>query len=573
MTYDTKTNHGRRTFLLRSALGGAAATVTPWAALAASPAGANQAGRGPRADILIQGARIYTMESGQPQAQAIALRGDRILAVGADGELEPLRGPGTRVIDGRGTTVVPGFIDAHSHPDGIEEVTGADVDLRSVVAIQQAMRAQAGAMPPGQWVVGYKYDDTKLAEERPVNRRDLDEAVPLQPAIIRHRGGHTAVLNSRGLELAGIRSDSPDPPGGRFGRENGELTGFIAEKALEQVQQAGVWPEVTRDIRRQGVARLSRAMAAAGLTSTTDAFGSVENLVAYQDARAAGELLTRLSFMPYGPSALYADLKRAGIRSGFGDEWIRFGAVKYWADGSASERTMRMSTPFEGRPDDYGILTMDQAAIDAAVDDAVANGWRIGIHANGDVTIDMALQAYERALRDWQGPNPRFRLEHCSLVNPGLLERIRDTGAIPTPFYTYAHYHGNKWPDYGAEKMQWMFAHRSFLDYGIPVAPASDYTPGPFEPLMAIQSMVTRKDFKGRVWGPNQRIGVDQALRICTVNGAYASMEEGLKGSLAPGKLADLVMLAADPHETEPDRIKEIAVLRTLVGGRVVHEA
>ncbi|MGD2131054.1 MAG: amidohydrolase family protein, partial [Lysobacterales bacterium] len=153
------------------------------------------------------------------------------------------------------------------------------------------------------------------------------------------------------------------------------------------------------------------------------------------------------------------------------------------------------------------------------------------------------------------------------------LKRIKATGAIPTPFYTYAHYHGNKWLDYGEEKMRWMFAHKSYLDYGIPVAPASDYTPGPFEPLMAIQSMVTRKDFKGRVWGPNQRIGVADALRICTVNGAYASMEEGLKGSLAPGKLADLVMLGADPHETDPDQIKHIPVLRTIVGGKTVHEA
>jgi len=314
-------------------------------------------------------------------------------------------------------------------------------------------------------------------------------------------------------------------------------------------------------------------MVAAGLTSTTDAAGSVESLVAYQDARAAGELLNRLSFMPYGPSPIYAHLKAAGIRSGFGDDWIRFGAVKYWADGSASERTMRMSTPFLGRPDDYGILTMSQAEIDAAVIDAVANGWRIGIHTNGDVTIAMALNAYERALSASQGPNPRFRLEHCSLVNPELLTRIKATGAIPTPFYTYVHYHGNKWVDYGPEKMQWMFAHKSFLDYGIPVAPASDYTPGPFEPLMAIQSMVTRKDFKGRVWGPNQRITVSQAMKICTVNGAYASMEEDIKGSLTPGKLADVVILAADPHETPVDEIKKIPVLRTIVGGRTVYEA
>ena len=234
---------------------------------------------------------------------------------------------------------------------------------------------------------------------------------------------------------------------------------------------------------------------------------------------------------------------------------------------------MRMSTAFAGKPDDYGILTMDQAEIDTAVDDAVANGWRIGIHANGDIAIDMTLNAYERALQGWQGPNPRFRIEHCSLVTPQLLQRIKASGVVPTPFYTYAHYHGEKWADYGADKMEWMFAHRSFLDHGIPVAPASDYTPGPFEPLMAIQSMVTRKDFKGNVWGPSQRINVDEALRICTVNGAYASGEEAIKGSLTPGKLADLVILGADPHETDPEQIKNIPVLRTIVDGKTVHMA
>jgi hypothetical protein len=216
---------------------------------------------------------------------------------------------------------------------------------------------------------------------------------------------------------------------------------------------------------------------------------------------------------------------------------------------------------------------MSQEEIDAAVDDAVANGFRIGIHTNGDVTIDMALKAYERALDGWEGANPRFRLEHCSLVNPGLLERIKQTGSIPTPFYTYAHFHGNKWVDYGPEKMQWMFAHKSFLDYGIPVAPASDYTPGPFEPLMAIQSMVTRKDFEGRVWGPDQRIKVNQAMKICTVNGAFASMEENIKGSITQGKLADLAILGGDPHDTFIDQIKHIPVLRTIVGGKTVFEA
>jgi hypothetical protein len=275
--------------------------------------------------------------------------------------------------------------------------------------------------------------------------------------------------------------------------------------------------------------------------------------------------------MPSGD--IYTAMKAAGIRSGFGDDRLSVGAVKFAADGSASERTMRMSTPFKGRPGDYGILTMDQAAIDAAVDDAVANGFRIGIHANGDVTIDMVMTAYERVLANWQGDNPRFRIEHCSLVNPALLARIRDAGVIPAPFYTYAHYHGEKWHEYGHEKMEWMFAHRSFLDYGIVVAPASDYTPGPYEPMMAIQSMVTRMDPAGNVWGPSQRIEVGEAMKICTMNGAYASFEENIKGSLSPGKLADITVLGADPHTVEADTIKDIPIVATILDGQLAFEA
>ena len=185
----------------------------------------------------------------------------------------------------------------------------------------------------------------------------------------------------------------------------------------------------------------------------------------------------------------------------------------------------------------------------------------------------MVLNAYERVQEMWPREDPRHRIEHCSLVNPALLDRIAGVGAVPAPFYTYAHYHGNKWEEYGEQKMEWMFAHKSFIDYGIHVAPASDWTPGPFEPLMAIQSMVTRKDFAGRVWGPSQRITVDQALQVCTMNGAYASHEESDKGSITAGKLADWVMLGADPHDVDPDGIKEIAVQRTVLGGVTKWEA
>ena len=524
------------------------------------------------ASLVITGGRVLTMDSSDPVAEAVAVRGDRILAVGSNSDILSLTNASTRRIDATGMTVTPGFIDSHSHPLFAEEAVGANVNLRRISDVQDALAAQAARTPPGHWVRGVMYDDTKFEDERPLDRNDIDQAVPDHPVYVGHRGGHTGVVNSMAFEIAGVTNDTPDPEGGRFFRENGELTGKVAEHAREVFFSVGTWPVIDRAVRQQAATISSKNMAASGLTSTTDAYGAYDDLVAYQDAREAGELYFRMSFMPGGNSKVYEGLKIAGVRSGFGDEMIRIGAVKFGADGSASERTMYMSTPYEGT-DDHGILTMSQDEIYAAVDDAVTHGFRVGIHANGDLTIDMVLKAYERALREHTGPNPRHRIEHCSLVNPSLLERIKAAGVVPTPFYTYAHYHGNKWVDYGEEKMENMFAHKSFLDYGIPVAPASDYTPGPYEPMMALQSMVTRKDVRGRVWGPSQRITVTEAMRICTVHGAYASFEEGIKGTLSQGKLADIVILENDPHDVDPDEIVDIKVVRTILGGRTVHEA
>ncbi len=497
----------------------------------------------------------------------------RILAVGSADYVAQFSGKATRLIDARGQCLLPGFIDAHSHPVLQSAATGVDVGLPRIADVQAALARKAAATPPGQWVVGVMYDDTKFAEGRALNLRDIDAVVKDHPVIVRHRGGHTAVVNSKALEIAGVRIDTPDPVGGKFYRENGAFTGKVAELAVGVFEKVGDWPVEDRATRAKSVALISRKMASAGLTSTTDAFGNRDDFIAYQDAHAAGELCFRLAFMPGGNDATYAGMKAAGLRSGFGDDMIRIGAVKYAADGSASERTMRMSTPYTGRPDDHGILTMDQQQIDTAVDDALANGFRIGIHANGDVTIGMVLDAYERALKGWQGPNPRLRIEHCSLVDARLIARIKALGVIPAPFYTYAYYHGEKWAEYGNEKMEHMFAHRSFLDAGIMVAPASDFTPGPYEPMMALQSLVTRKDRAGRVWGASQRITLDEALRVCTMHGAYASFEEGSKGSLTPGKLADCVLLERDPHEIDPDGLVDLKVVRTILGGKTVHEA
>jgi predicted amidohydrolase YtcJ len=318
---------------------------------------------------------------------------------------------------------------------------------------------------------------------------------------------------------------------------------------------------------------MSKKLTATGLTTVHDAFASVDKIRAYQDAYAAGGLLHRAYVLAggVGPDAPFQKLRDAGVYTGLGNEYVRIGPVKFVADGSASERTMRMSTPFVGKPGDYGILTMDQKEIHDAVEDAHRHGWQVGIHANGDVTIDMVLNAYERVLREWPHPDRRHRIEHCSLINPGLVRRIKATGSIPTPFWTYVYYHGEKWKAYGEEKMRSMFAHRSFLDAGIRVPGASDYSPGPFEPMMAMQSLVTRKDYAGRVWGAEQRVSIDEALMIGTINGAYASYEEDVKGSITAGKYADFVVLEKDPRQVDPDQLKDIRIMRTVVGGKTAY--
>jgi predicted amidohydrolase YtcJ len=525
---------------------------------------------GAEPDLIIVNGVVYTSDPAQPRAEAFAVKDGRFVAVGSTGDIRNLATRRTQVLDAQRMTVTPGFIDAHCHPSGVQELYGVNTNLRTVREIQAAIRRKAESAPPEVWVTGFMFDDTKL--DRPLTRKDLDEATRDHPVSVAHRGGHTTFYNSKAFELAGITAATPDPPDGRFFKENGDLTGRVAENARNVFSGVGkretFTPEQQRERARNGMRHMSELFNAAGLTSVHNAGTSPEAILAYEDCRRNGELTHRAYMMIRSPAA-FNGFKAANVYTGFGDEWIRVGGVKFVADGSASERTMRMSTPYVGT-NDYGILTMTQDQLYEAIDDAHSHNFQVGVHANGDVTIDMVLNAYERALRKWPDPNRRHRIEHCTLVNPDLIRRIKANGVIPTPFWTYVYYHGEKWKEYGDEKVRWMFAHRSFLDAGIRVPGASDYTPGPFEPLMAIQSMVTRTDYKGRLWGPNQKVSVDEALTIATLNGAYASSEEQLKGSITAGKLADFVFLEKDPHAVPAAEIMAIKVNRTVVGGRTV---
>jgi predicted amidohydrolase YtcJ len=524
-------------------------------------------------ELVLHNGRILTMNPAQPTAQAIAVAGGRILAVGSDDDILGFARPGTRRVDLGGQRVVPGFNDAHSHPAsaGLQHLRAVDCDLRSIPAIQQAIRERAARTAPGQWVLGFKYDDTKTAEGRYLTIADLDAAATAHPVYVVHRGGHTAYVNSMALRLAGVTDQSPDPQGGRYERDaGGRLTGRVAETGQDAFNR--VIPEnYTREDRQAGVKLISQMLARSGITSVTDAEGTLEDFRAYQDALHAGELGTRVYCGIYGSQA--DPLIAASIRTGFGDEWLRVGFMKLVCDGSISERTARLSQPYVGRPDDFGILVASADELYPQVRKAHDAGWQVGIHANGDVAIDLVLGIYERIQREAPRADARYRLEHCTVINDGLVRRIKALGAIPTPFSTYVYFHGEKMKEYGADRLNSMFALRSFIDAGIPATLASDYPPGPFEPMMALQSAVTRTDMKGTVWGPKQRITVEEALRAFTVNGAHASFEERSKGTLEEGKLADLVVLGRDPLREDPSTLVTIPIERTMVGGRWVYES
>lgn len=525
-------------------------------------------------DLILYNANIITVNPNQPSAQAIAISSDKIIVVGTNESILKLATGFTKKIDISGKTILPGFIDSHSHPasSGRAHLRNVDCDLRSISAIKKVIYERTKNTPEGEWVEGFKYDDTKTSEKRFINNKDLDEVSPHHPVIIRHRGGHTAYVNSMALTLGGIDRNTADPLGGHIERDaiSGELTGRLLESATSAIEN--LIPNIfSRSEYQAGAKLISQMMSKSGITSVTDAGTDARSYQSYQDAHDAKELKTRIYCMMRGRGV--DEMMRAGKKTGDGDEWVRVGAMKLACDGSISERTARLSESYIGRPNDYGIIVNDEEMLYEQAIKAHKKDWQIGIHANGDVGIDIVLNVYERLQKVYYRKDPRFRLEHCTVINDDLIRRIKALKAIPTPFSTYVYWHGEKMKEYGKERLERMFAVKSFLDAGINVTQTSDYPPGPFEPMMAIQSSVTRRDYNGNLWGPSQRITVEEAIKVGTIHGAYASFEEQIKGSLEAGKLADLVVLDQNPLKVDPMSIIDIPIQRTMVGGKWSYES
>ena len=525
------------------------------------------------ADLIVINANIHTVNPNAPHAQSFAVKNGKFVAVGTNSDTQMLRSANTKILDLKGYTVVPGFIDAHIHvlSSGSRHVMAADCDLRSISDVQEALKRRSIKTKPGQWVQGFKYDDTKTEENRFLTTSDLDKVSTELPIFVSHRAGHVYYVNSKALALAGYTDNSTDPHGGKLGRDpnTGKLNGVIYERAVEAFKE--LLPEIEPEDRRRGLKLINGMLSEVGLTSVHDASVSNDEFVTYQEGLENGDLDLRVYMLM--AKAHFPALRDAGIRTGFGNEHLKVGGIKMVSDGAIAARTAFLSEPYIGSDhDDCGIQAMSPEEINESVREMHAEGFQVCIHANGDLAISMVLDGYEAALKEFPRSDPRHRIEHCTLVNPEILTRMNKTGTIATPFCTYVYYHGEKMQYYGDERLEWMFAQKSFMEYGVMSTGATDYPPGPYEPLLGIQSCVTRTDINGTLWGPSQKISPEDALRIYTQNGAYASFEESAKGSIEPGKLADFVVLEEDILDVDPFSIKDIKVLKTVVGGKSSYE-
>ena len=531
-------------------------------------------------DLVVTNANVYTMDTATARAEAFAVKAGRITAVGKSADIKALAGKGTQVYDAKGMTIVPGFTDCHNHAGGTtllyEVLVGNpfEVEFVTIQSIIDKLRAKAQQTPEGTWVEGFFHDDTKLKDKRPLNAQDLDKVSTTHPVVVHHRGGHTSFYNSKAFELAGITKSTPNPEGGTFDHDaNGELNGRVTDRARSVFDRAGRSPSFTAEESakrsRDGIAHISKQFVRYGLTSVHHESG---DLAAIQDVRARGELLHRVSYESSG--RVLESMITSGIKTGFGDEWIKLGATsEHTVDGSFSERTMALSQPYPGQNGYKGNVTEKQDDLNAWVERVHRAGIQVNCHANGDVAIDMYLTAFERAQKALPRADARPKITHCTLINDDLVRRMKAVGAVPALFTTYAYYNTDKFVFYGQELMKRCMAYRTLLDAGIYATAGSDFSPGPFAPLMGIQGMVTRTGWDGTTWGPNQRITVDEALRVNTINGAYASREESIKGSISAGKLADFVVLADDPHTVDTSKIKDIQIVRTVVGGTTMYQA
>ncbi|GAA2468339.1 amidohydrolase [Streptomyces macrosporus] len=537
-------------------------------------------------DLKLVNARVRTVDDDHPRAHSLGVLHGRV--VGLDETVADL--PARTTVDCRGAVVVPGFGDAHNHMAWFGQSLD-ELDLsgaRTLEAVYDAVARRAAALPADAWVVGSGYDDTVMGGHP--YREALDRAGGGRPVWLKHRSGHMCAVSGEVLRLAGVLDGTAaEPEGGVVVRDaSGAPTGLLQERAQSLVTGL-VMPYPVAEL-ADAIGRASAVYAAEGLTHVTEA-GIGRGLIgrspveaaAYQLARERGTLRTRVELMVAAdnlhPLDAHADDGITtgidlGLRSGFGDDRLRLGPMKIWLDGSLIGRTATVTEPFCGHDHATGVYQNDPDEMRRLVVAAHRAGWRVAAHAIGDAAVDLALDAFDEARRTTPRPGVRHRIEHSGVVRPDQLKRYAELEVTPVPQAHFLYAVGDTMAEaLGPERTPWMYRHKSFLDHGLRVPGSSDRPVAPGAPLLGMQSMVERLSRDGVVLGPDERVTAEQALRAYTIDAAWAGHDEDRRGSLTPGKLADLVLLSDDPVETDSSRIGAIDVLATFVAGECVHGA
>ncbi|MDX2378594.1 MAG: amidohydrolase [Acidimicrobiia bacterium] len=543
-----------------------------------------------RFDLVLDNADILTIDPDRPRAGSIAILGERIVAVGERGEFAAHDALARVDLDGR--FVVPGFNDAHNHMPAfgatLTEVPLHAGAVRSIEELIAAIGVRARALPAGTWIVGAGYDHNKLAERRHPTCHELDRVSAEHPVLLNHTSGHFATLNSAAMRLARI-GEVDVPTGGVVAvDEDGHPNGLLEEQA-QQLVRSLLHPRSTSAM----VANLEAAdkhYLSEGLTSCQEAgvggiLGTAEplELAAYQQARREERLRVRVTLMVSvdavhdvdhhadDPEAFALDL---GLHSGFGDDRLRIGATKIFADGSLIGRTAAMFDDYAGEPGNNGYFQMPEERLHRLILAAHRSGWQVATHAIGDRAVSSVLDAYDEALRRHPRKDHRHRIEHCGVCRPEDVARIARLGVIPVPQARFVSEIGDGMLDaLGASRTTDCYRERSFLDAGITLPGSSDRPVVNGAPLLGIHDLVNQRTASGRPFNPQEALTVEQAVGAYTLGSATAAFDEHRKGSIQAGKLADLVVLDHDLTAIEPDGIAETTVLATMVGGHFEFDA
>jgi predicted amidohydrolase YtcJ len=532
-------------------------------------------------DLILVNGKVLTFDDENRVVEAVAIKGDRILAVGSSDSMRRLAGGETEIVDAGGRLVLPGLVDAHSHTTGVPPDYLDLYGTRSIAEIVDAVRKKAEATPEGEWIVGsgafmvYSgWDDTRLKEHRWVTRRDLDPVSPNHPVLLIKDGGHAVVLNSLALRLAGITKDTPDRKG-QIVRDpkTGELTGAVLKLATAVASE--LLPLPTEDERIQAALNASAQLLRMGTTTVADASSTAETIPIFRAMyEHSQEPLVSTILDPVVPVGEGLDASLDFVRSwpvntGFGDENIKLGSLKFFVDGGVTSRTAWFSRPYKGRPDYFGVAEVDKKTLFETVRVADRLGWQLHFHTCGDAAAELVLQALEAAQKENPSRERRHLMTHLYVLSQEQLERMRRLGvvAVLQPNFVYALGEHMR-AVLAEEQLAHLIPFRGLLKAGVPVALSADGHPQ--EPLYGVYAAVVRETKTGHVLGPEEAVSVLEALRAYTRTSAYARFEEERRGSLEAGKLADLIVLDRDIRAVPAGEIKETQVLLTLKDGKVV---